>query len=53
MFPAGVEPTTRARCAWLEDHDYGPLKLNGGDDPLKLDRNRDGTACGEGDVRVR
>ncbi|MEV5613354.1 galactose oxidase-like domain-containing protein [Streptomyces sp. NPDC052225] len=45
VFPAGV----RSRCAWLKRQDYGPLKVNGRDDPLRLDRNRDGVACGRGD----
>ncbi|WND35470.1 DUF1929 domain-containing protein [Streptomyces sp. BB1-1-1] len=50
-FPEEVEATTADRCAWLEEHDYGRLKVNGKDDPLKLDRDRDGVACGKGDVR--
>lgn len=52
-FPAQVDRTTAARCAWLKKNDYGRLKVNGGDDPLKLDRDRDGVACGKGDVRRR
>ncbi|MEV5814767.1 galactose oxidase early set domain-containing protein [Streptomyces mutabilis] len=50
-FPAEVEATTADRCTWLKEHDYGRLEVNGKDDPLKLDRNRDGVACGKGDVR--
>ncbi|MDX3516635.1 galactose oxidase-like domain-containing protein [Streptomyces scabiei] len=52
-FPARVGKTTASRCAWLKRNDYGRLKVNGGDDPLKLDRDRDGVACGKGDVRRR
>ncbi|GGU36608.1 hypothetical protein GCM10010274_25040 [Streptomyces lavendofoliae] len=51
VFPRSVKATTRARCAWLADHDYGRLKVNGKDDPLRLDPDGDGTACGKGDVR--
>jgi hypothetical protein len=53
VFPKTVKRTTAARCTWLADHDYGRLKVNGGDDPLRLDPNRDGVACGKGDVRRR
>jgi hypothetical protein len=49
-FPAKVKKTTAARCAWLKKNDYGRLKINGRDDPLGLDRNRDGIACGKADV---
>ncbi|WP_236240207.1 galactose oxidase-like domain-containing protein [Streptomyces sp. CC228A] len=52
-FPASVKPTTRDRCTWLEGQGYGPLAVNTGRDPLRLDRDRDGTACGPGDVRRR
>ncbi|MFC5635396.1 galactose oxidase-like domain-containing protein [Streptomyces bullii] len=52
-FPAEVKPTTAARCTWLKRHDYGRLKVNGKDDPLGLDRDRDGVACGKGDARKR
>jgi hypothetical protein len=52
-FPKTVARTTAARCAWLATHDYGRLKVNGADDPLRLDPNRDGVACGKGDVRRR
>ncbi|MGC9438672.1 galactose oxidase-like domain-containing protein [Streptomyces sp. WG5] len=52
-FPAEVKATTAERCTWLKEHDYGPLKVNGKDDPLRLDANGDGTACGKGDVRRR
>lgn len=50
-FPATVRKTTAARCAWLKANDYGRLKINGGDDPLGLDRDKDGVACGKGDVK--
>lgn len=50
-FPPGVKATTKSRCAWLKKNDYGSLKVNGKDDPLRLDRNRDGIACGRVDVR--
>ncbi|MEG3630552.1 galactose oxidase early set domain-containing protein [Streptomyces poriticola] len=50
-FPAEVKRTTQARCTWLAEHDFGPLEVNGKDDPLNLDRNRDGTACGKGDFK--
>ncbi|MFJ2110516.1 galactose oxidase-like domain-containing protein [Streptomyces sp. NPDC087850] len=52
VFPATL-PTTKARCAWLATHEYGRLKVNGKDDPLRLDPNGDGVACGRGDVRKR
>ncbi|TPQ17400.1 galactose oxidase-like domain-containing protein [Streptomyces sporangiiformans] len=52
-FPAEVKQTTAARCTWLKENDYGRLKVNGKDDPLRLDRNKDGVACGKGDVRRR
>ncbi|MBV7699964.1 galactose oxidase-like domain-containing protein [Streptomyces sp. TRM70350] len=52
-FPADVKRTTAARCTWLKQHDYGRLKVNGKDDPLRLDPNKDGVACGKGDVRRR
>lgn len=50
-FPKGVRKTTASRCAWLKKNDYGRLKVNGRDDPLGLDRNKDGIACGKADVR--
>ncbi|MFF6875783.1 galactose oxidase-like domain-containing protein [Streptomyces sp. NPDC012474] len=50
-FPAEVKRTAAARCEWLKAHDYGRLKVNGKDDPLGLDRDRDGIACGKGDVK--
>ncbi|MFI6353064.1 galactose oxidase-like domain-containing protein [Streptomyces sp. NPDC050743] len=53
VFPPQVKKTTAARCAWLRQNHYGRLKVNGADDPLGLDRNRDGVACGKGDVRSR
>lgn len=37
VFPGEVKPTALARCTWLKDHGYGPLRLNGKDDPLNLD----------------
>ncbi|MFK4223805.1 galactose oxidase-like domain-containing protein [Streptomyces sp. NPDC019890] len=49
VFPRGVKATTTARCGWLEAHDYGRLKVNGRDDPLRLDPSGDGVACGKGD----
>lgn len=52
VFPDEVKNTTAARCAWLKTNDYGRLKVNGRDDPLGLDRNKDGIACGKGDVRT-
>ncbi|MGC5563011.1 galactose oxidase-like domain-containing protein [Streptomyces sp. FR-108] len=51
VFPDAVRKTTASRCAWLKSNDYGPLKINGKDDPLSLDRNADGTACGKGDTK--
>ncbi|WP_344356740.1 galactose oxidase early set domain-containing protein [Streptomyces gobitricini] len=53
VFPKAVKATTEARCDWLARHDYGRLAVNGKDDPLRLDPDRDGVACGEGDVRGR
>ncbi|TXS53169.1 DUF1929 domain-containing protein [Streptomyces sp. uw30] len=52
-FPPTVKPTTKSRCDWLKKNDYGPLKVNGRDDPLRLDTNRDAIACGKGDVTRR
>ncbi|WP_405588141.1 galactose oxidase-like domain-containing protein [Streptomyces sp. NBC_01092] len=52
-FPPTVKPTTKSRCDWLKKNDYGRLKVNGRDDPLRLDTNRDGVACGKGDVTRR
>ena len=37
----------------MKENDYGRLKVNGKDDPMKLDRNRAGLACGKGDVKRR
>ncbi|MFF1643604.1 galactose oxidase-like domain-containing protein [Streptomyces sp. NPDC058246] len=51
VFPDEVKKTTAARCAWLKTNDYGRLRVNGKDDPLGLDPNGDGIACGKGDVR--
>ncbi|MFE9098652.1 galactose oxidase-like domain-containing protein [Streptomyces sp. NPDC007264] len=53
VFPPQVKRTTAARCAWLAQNDYGRLEVNGRDDPLRLDRNGDGVACGKGDVKRR
>ncbi len=50
-FPATVRKTTAARCSWLRTNDYGRLRVNGKDDPLRLDPDRDGLACGKGDLR--
>ncbi|QIQ02959.1 DUF1929 domain-containing protein [Streptomyces liangshanensis] len=51
VFPDTVRATTKARCDWLAANEYGRLKVNGKDDPLRLDPDRDGVACGKGDVR--
>ncbi|WP_280881058.1 galactose oxidase-like domain-containing protein [Streptomyces pseudovenezuelae] len=51
-FPKTVKKTAAARCDWLKKNDYGRLKVNGKDDPLSLDRNKDGLACGKGDVKT-
>ncbi|MGW3201074.1 galactose oxidase-like domain-containing protein [Streptomyces sp. NPDC001118] len=50
-FPAQVKKTTAARCSWLQRNDYGRLKVNGADDPLGLDPDRNGIACDKGDVK--
>ncbi|MCX5237097.1 DUF1929 domain-containing protein [Streptomyces prunicolor] len=52
VFPTEVKSTTAARCSWLQQNDYGRLKVNGKDDPLRLDPNKDGVACGKGDVKT-
>ncbi|WP_086732519.1 galactose oxidase-like domain-containing protein [Streptomyces glaucescens] len=52
-FPPQVKKTTAARCAWLGRNDYGRLRINGTDDPLGLDPDKDGMACGKGDLRRR
>nr|WP_189190185.1 galactose oxidase-like domain-containing protein [Streptomyces albiflavescens] len=52
-FPDGVKKTTASRCAWLKKNDYGRLKINGKDDPLGLDPNKDGLACGKADLKRR
>ncbi|MDQ7909611.1 hypothetical protein RB614_34335 [Phytohabitans sp. ZYX-F-186] len=44
-FPAGVTD----KCGWLRERGFGPLKITGGRDRHGLDRNGDGTACGDGD----
>ncbi|GAA2320741.1 hypothetical protein GCM10010431_47480 [Streptomyces kunmingensis] len=49
VFPAQVKRTTAARCAWLSQQEYGRLKVNGRDDPARLDPDKDGLACGKGD----
>lgn len=51
VFPETVRATktkslTRARCDWLAANGYGVLKVNGKDDPLRLDPDRNGRACG-------
>ncbi|MEU1039041.1 galactose oxidase-like domain-containing protein [Streptomyces sp. NPDC005551] len=51
VFPGGVRKTADARCGWLRTNGYGRLRVNGGDDPLGLDRDGNGTACGKGDLR--
>ncbi|MBV2356485.1 DUF1929 domain-containing protein [Streptomyces sp. J2-1] len=53
VFPPRVGRTPAARCAWLAKNHYGPLRLNGSDDPLGLDANRNGVACDKEDVRRR
>ncbi len=45
VFPPRVKATTKARCAWLEGQGYGRLKVNGKDDPLRLDPDGGGWAC--------
>lgn len=40
------------RCAWLLDRGYGRLEVHGRD-RHRLDRDKDGIACGKGDVRKR
>ncbi|MEV6191577.1 galactose oxidase early set domain-containing protein [Streptomyces sp. NPDC051920] len=50
VFPEGVRKTTASRCAWLKKNDYGRLRINGKDDPLRLDPSRDGLACGAKDL---
>ncbi|MEW1643025.1 galactose oxidase early set domain-containing protein [Streptomyces sp. NPDC091219] len=52
VFPPEVKKSTAARCTWLQHNSYGRLKVNGADDPLGLDPDRDGVACGKGDVRT-
>ncbi|MGP4086874.1 galactose oxidase-like domain-containing protein [Streptomyces sp. KR55] len=52
-FPSEVKKTTAARCTWLKANEYGRLKVNGKDDPLRLDPNKDGVACGKSDLRRR
>ncbi|WP_175411192.1 galactose oxidase-like domain-containing protein [Streptomyces sp. TRM64462] len=52
-FPPGVKPTTGSRCDWLKAQGFGELKLNGKRDPFRLDPNKDGVACGRGDVKRR
>ncbi|MET8012655.1 galactose oxidase early set domain-containing protein [Streptomyces sp. NPDC005271] len=45
-FPRGLARTHR--CEWLLVRGYGAMKTHGRD-RHRLDRNRDGTACGRGD----
>ncbi|WP_156723445.1 glyoxal oxidase [Streptomyces apocyni] len=52
-FPKSVAATTAARCEWLDKHDYGRLKVNGKEDPLKLDPNGDGKACTKADLKQK
>ncbi|MER5403447.1 galactose oxidase early set domain-containing protein [Streptomyces sp. NPDC002769] len=51
VFPAGVGKATAPRCAWLKTNGYGRLEVNGRDDSLGLDPNRDGVACDARDVK--
>ncbi|MCX4577174.1 galactose oxidase early set domain-containing protein [Streptomyces sp. NBC_01571] len=51
VFPADVGKATAPRCAWLKTNGYGRLEVNGKDDPLGLDPNRDGVACDARDVK--
>ncbi len=44
--PAGVKD--KDHCVWLREHGLHTLRVVG-DDRLKLDKNRDGIACGTGD----
>jgi Domain of unknown function (DUF1929) len=53
VFPARVKKTAAGRCVWLKQNHYGRLKINGGDDPLGLDRNRNGVACDKADTSRR
>ncbi|MEU1671572.1 galactose oxidase early set domain-containing protein [Streptomyces roseifaciens] len=46
VFPAKVAPTTKARCEWLGKHGYKNVRVNGKDDPLRLDPDGNGKACG-------
>ncbi|WP_190128983.1 galactose oxidase early set domain-containing protein [Streptomyces mashuensis] len=46
VFPKAVAATTEARCTWLKEHGYGRLRLNGRADPLGLDLDGNGVACG-------
>ncbi|GAA0457118.1 galactose oxidase early set domain-containing protein [Streptomyces sp. NPDC046215] len=45
-FPKKVAATPQARCQWLKSHGYKNLKVNGKEDPLRLDPDRNGRACG-------
>ncbi|MET8247700.1 galactose oxidase early set domain-containing protein [Streptomyces sp. NPDC005202] len=45
VFPPEVKKTTSARCTWLKQNHYGRLKVNGRDDPLGLDPDRNQVAC--------
>ncbi|WP_354643335.1 hypothetical protein [Kitasatospora camelliae] len=54
VFPPGVGTSAAERCTWLKDHGLKDVKVkeqkNAADkDKLKLDRNKDGIACGAGD----
>ncbi|WP_229898952.1 galactose oxidase early set domain-containing protein [Streptomyces hiroshimensis] len=46
VFPKAVAPTTAARCEWLGKHGYKGLRVNGKDDPLRLDPDGNGRVCG-------
>lgn len=54
VFPPGVGDSTKERCDWLKDHGFKELKVHdkvkaADKDKLKLDKNKDGIACGSGD----
>ncbi|GAA0688810.1 hypothetical protein GCM10010193_48650 [Kitasatospora atroaurantiaca] len=53
-FPPGVGTSTQERCDWLKAHGFKELKVHNrakaaDKDKLKLDKNKDGVACGRGD----
>lgn len=54
VFPPGVGDSTEERCDWLKKHGFKELKVHdkvkpAEKDKLKLDKNKDGVACGRGD----